>query len=303
MTIQQFDSFNKKADKVPSATENNIATFDASGNPKDGGSSVANVKNRTNHTGSQAISTITDLQTNLDAKANKITSATNSNLVKQDANGDMVDAGVSGASFNGANQLVKLDSNGKLAAIDGSQLTNLNTSGLPTGSIIPWEGSLTSLPTGWLYADGSTISRTTYSNLFSHVGTKFGAGDGSSTFSIPDYRGRALRGTDNGAGVDPDASSRTINGVTQSNSTSGTVQGDEMTSHDHHLFFAGSADNNSPALTSSNYALDTASVTWNTHYRYEILATSSVANNGKTSATGGNETRMKNIAVHYLIKY
>lgn len=57
-------------------------------------------------------------------------------------------------------------------------------------------------PTGWMIADGSTISRTLYANLFANIGTTFGAGDGSTTFQIPDLRGQFIRGIDLGRGVD-----------------------------------------------------------------------------------------------------
>jgi microcystin-dependent protein len=48
--------------------------------------------------------------------------------------------------------------------------------------------------TGWLLCDGSAVSRTTFAGLFGAIGTAYGAGDGSSTFNLPDYRGRALVG-------------------------------------------------------------------------------------------------------------
>ncbi|MBF4840546.1 tail fiber protein [Cronobacter sakazakii] len=57
-------------------------------------------------------------------------------------------------------------------------------------------------PTGWLAANGGLISRVTYARLFSRIGTTFGAGDGSTTFALPDMRGEFVRGWDNGRGVD-----------------------------------------------------------------------------------------------------
>ncbi|MDK1331621.1 phage tail protein [Cronobacter sakazakii] len=57
-------------------------------------------------------------------------------------------------------------------------------------------------PTGWLVANGGLISRVTYARLFSRIGTTFGAGDGSTTFALPDMRGEFVRGWDNGRGVD-----------------------------------------------------------------------------------------------------
>ena len=57
-------------------------------------------------------------------------------------------------------------------------------------------------PVGWLKANGAEVSRTTYSNLFAAIGTRYGAGDGSTTFNLPDLRGVFLRGLDDGKGVD-----------------------------------------------------------------------------------------------------
>src|SRR6185312_12456579 len=53
------------------------------------------------------------------------------------------------------------------------------------------------LPPGWLWADGSAISRTTYARLFAKFGTKYGAGDGSTTFNLPDKRARLSLPRDN----------------------------------------------------------------------------------------------------------
>jgi microcystin-dependent protein len=58
-------------------------------------------------------------------------------------------------------------------------------------------------PAGWLKANGVAISRTTYAALFGALGTLYGAGDGSTTFNLPDLRGEFIRGFDDGRGVDP----------------------------------------------------------------------------------------------------
>jgi microcystin-dependent protein len=57
-------------------------------------------------------------------------------------------------------------------------------------------------PTGWLPCNGGAVSRTTYASLFASIGTTFGVGDGSTTFNLPDLRGEFVRGWDNGRGVD-----------------------------------------------------------------------------------------------------
>lgn len=57
-------------------------------------------------------------------------------------------------------------------------------------------------PTGWLKCNGAAISRSVYADLFAEIGTAFGAGDGVTTFNLPDARGEFLRGWDDSRGVD-----------------------------------------------------------------------------------------------------
>lgn len=69
----------------------------------------------------------------------------------------------------------------------------------PVGMISPFAGS--SSPEGWLICDGAAVSRTTYAVLFGLVGSTYGIGDGSTTFNVPDLRGRAPIGAGTGAGL------------------------------------------------------------------------------------------------------
>ncbi|MDP3846231.1 MAG: tail fiber protein [Pseudomonas sp.] len=57
-------------------------------------------------------------------------------------------------------------------------------------------------PAGWLKANGAQVNRATYAALFAAIGTTFGAGDGSTTFNVPDLRGEFVRGWDDGRGID-----------------------------------------------------------------------------------------------------
>lgn len=74
-----------------------------------------------------------------------------------------------------------------------------NTVIIPTGSVMPFAGS--SAPSGWVLCDGSAVSRTTYEDLYTLIGTTYGSGDGSTTFNLPDLRGRIPGGMDNMGGV------------------------------------------------------------------------------------------------------
>lgn len=72
-------------------------------------------------------------------------------------------------------------------------LPKLKPIDLPTGAY----GYFHSVPDGWLECNGAAISRTTYADLFKVIGTKYGAGDGSTTFNLPDMNGRVLQATTN----------------------------------------------------------------------------------------------------------
>lgn len=68
-----------------------------------------------------------------------------------------------------------------------------------TGTVFPFAGA--TAPSGWLLCYGQAISRTTYAKLFGVIGITYGAGDGSTTFNLPDLRGRVAAGKDNMGGT------------------------------------------------------------------------------------------------------
>ena len=67
---------------------------------------------------------------------------------------------------------------------DGANLTGIE--GIPTGTIVPWSDS--SIPSGFLECTGQAVSRSTYATLFGIIGTTYGAGNGSTTFNVPDLQ-------------------------------------------------------------------------------------------------------------------
>jgi len=135
----------------------------------------------------------------------------------------------------------------------GSGWTNLTTGGsggVPTGTVISFAGG--SAPNGYLLCYGQQVSRTTYAGLFAVIGTSFGAGNGSTTFNLPDLRGRAVFGTDNMGGSA--ASRLTTSGGLNVNNTVGATGGSqtktlitaELPAHNH--TFTGTA------VTTSQYS-------------------------------------------------
>lgn len=98
---------------------------------------------------------------------------------------------------------VMADLNALATAVNGKlDLENLAESIrnalLPTGAVI--QVALAAAPTGFLLCQGQEVSRTTYAALFAKIGTTFGAGNGTTTFNVPDLRGRGAVGVDAGAG-------------------------------------------------------------------------------------------------------
>lgn len=68
-----------------------------------------------------------------------------------------------------------------------------------SGAVLPFAGA--NAPSGWILCAGQVLSRTTYAELFSAIGTTYGAGDGETTFNIPDCRGRVIAGRDDMGGT------------------------------------------------------------------------------------------------------
>jgi microcystin-dependent protein len=106
----------------------------------------------------------------------------------------------------------------------------LLTGGDPVGKYGSFDGAIA--PVGWLACDGSAVSRTTYARLFAAIGTTHGAGDGSTTFNLPDARGRVIAGY-NAADANFNAIGKT--GGEAAHALAAT----EMPSHNHALTTSG----------------------------------------------------------------
>nr|WP_256350451.1 MULTISPECIES: tail fiber protein [Pseudomonas] len=195
-------------------------------------------------------------------------------------------AGVGNDTLNisglGAKTLKQYDSSGNKIAVvlaagqladveyDGTDIVVLDPlplSTLPAGTII--SSATSAAPSGYLIANGAAISRTTYAALFSAIGTVFGGGDGSTTFNLPDLRGEFVRGWDAGRGVDVGR-------------TFGSFQIDAFSSHTH--------------------AQDSRTILGVVGAAAQVGGSNGI-NGGTTSATGGVETRPRNLALLYCIKY
>lgn len=194
---------------------------------------------------------------------------------------------LSGGTLTGNLTLVGAPSTTNMAATKGyvdTQIAAIPAASdmTPAGTVI-WTARTTA-PTGYIKANGAAISRSTYATLFSAIGTTYGAGDGSTTFNLPDLRGEFIRGWDDGRGID---SSRAM-GSSQAAAFASHTHGVSDPGHSHSWGGIGGSGGNNAAF-GSGYA-----VTSN--------QTGGAATGISIGSTGGTETRPRNIALLGCIK-
>lgn len=164
-----------------------------------------------------------------------------------------------------------------------------NTDTVPEGAIEAFAGS--SVPTGWLLADGTAVNRTTYQRLFTAIGTTWGIGDGSTTFNIPDLQGAFLRGTGS-HGTETMADGNPFAGPAV-----GSFENDQFQDHWHSYKYSA----NSAGASGANIIRDTASKNGTTGE----MVNGPIANpdTGFGTPRTGDETRPFAASVKYIIKY
>jgi len=163
--------------------------------------------------------------------------------------------------------------------------------------------AMSSPPPGWLFCDGSVVSRNAYVALFDAIGTTYGIGDGATTFNLPDYRGVFLRGFDGGRGLDPGRVFASFqDGALESHAHSGTTSLDG--DHEHGTAgpqLPGGPSNGINSIgnygNSNNYNL-----TGGGTGQYFTSTNGAHNHTLNTDAVGGTETRPKNVAVYICIK-
>lgn len=146
-------------------------------------------------------------------------------------------------------------------------------SAMPVGSVIDFAGA--AAPAGWLLCYGQAVSRTAYAALFSVIGTVFGAGDGSTTFNVPDARGRVSAGRDNMGGTSANRLTNLSGGL------DGDVLGATGGAEVHQL----TADQNGPHTHAAG-TLTAASAGAHTH---DVLVRDHT-NNGKIAIMGSDDS-------------
>ena len=144
----------------------------------------------------------------------------------------------------------------------------------PIGSILPYGGA--TAPSGWMICDGTAISRTTYSELFAVIGTSFGAGDGSTTFNLPDLR----EATTKGVGL----TGKSNNHYDSDGVALGEFINDRMQDHGHSS--GGTSVGNGSYIASASASVG------------NVMSSSGVAGTYRSGAT----TEVKAVGVNYIIK-
>lgn len=165
----------------------------------------------------------------------------------------------------------------------------------PTGTIISY--GKVSAPSGWLFCDGSAVSRTTYAALFAICSTSYGVGDGSTTFNLPDLQGK-IPGTYKAA----DGNFGTL-GASVGAKTYDLSHTHSLTTHTH--TFGSGAMNGAPSSTRSGDGSPAEQTVANSGHTHTITAATIGNSSSDTSGSGGSATQnimSKSLTVYYLIK-
>ena len=119
----------------------------------------------------------------------------------------------------------------------GADLTGIE--GIPTATIVPWSDS--SVPTGFLECDGSAVSRSTYSALFAIVGTTYGAGNGSTTFTLPNLADNVAIGKSNNKALASTGGANTVQatGNIGGSTANASLTVAQLASHQHNFGVGG----------------------------------------------------------------
>lgn len=183
----------------------------------------------------------------------------------------------------------KATARGNIDVYSKQEVIDLINTLQPAGEVAPFARNIP--PVGWLVCDGAVVSRTTYARLFAAIGTTFGAGNGSTTFQLPDLRGEFVRGWDNGRGADVGR-------------TFGSYQGSQNLSHNHPITVDAAGQHTHFVGGRARVEYDGGG--WNFGAGDSTLAQSAPAGQHTHPVTmgqsGGNESRPRNVALLYCIR-
>ena len=225
-----------------------------------------------------------------DRKALRFRDTSNSNFVALRApNNAASDITLTLPSSDGnANDVLQSDGSGNLSFAALPQA-------VPTGSVHMM--ATTTVPSGYLKCNGAAVSRTTFADLFAIVGTAHGAGNGSTTFNVPDLRGEFVRGWDDSRGVDSGrnfGSAQSDQNKQHNHSASATSSVSDP-GHFHNVPYSNS-DSGDGVIEESGTGFSGVEPTNSATTGISVSTSVSIGN------SGGNEARPRNIAMMYVIK-
>ena len=203
-------------------------------------------------------------------------------------------------------------SDGQMLKTNGSGTLSFTTvQGVPTGAVFCL--AVSAVPADYLECNGAAVSRSTYAALFAVITTTYGAGNGSTTFNLPDLRGEFVRGWDHGRGVDSERSIATSQGsqFAQHKHSAGTlnVANKSLTGTATDIsetfqvgstsgIFGKGANGTGPLTPSSADTSVTGTLTINASHDHSISGNTE----NKGGETAPNENRPRNITMMYIIK-
>ena len=184
------------------------------------------------------------------------------------------------------------------------------------GLVLPFAG--TTPPTGWLLCWGQAVSRTTYSGLYTVVTNTYGAGDGSTTFNLPDLRGRVIAGVDNMGGTAANKITSGVSGIT--GTTLGAVGGNEgitltgaqsgVAAHSHAITDPGHVHGNNAIANGGSPAFGDWGVTNQSVTNkqvgasvYSAVTSISIQNATAANASQAHPNVQPTIMMNYIIKF
>ena len=167
--------------------------------------------------------------------------------------------------------------------------------------LAPFAGS--TAPTGWLLSDGSAVSRTTYKPLFDAIGTTYGVGDNSTTFNLPDLRGRVIAALDNMGGTDAGRLSLANTLGTTAGTQTHTLTTSEIPSNTHPITDPGHAHAQNGTAAANFAGSGGLQGTQTTTPMVIQSNTTGITVNGQSGTTGQAHNIMQpTILMNYIIK-
>ena len=176
---------------------------------------------------------------------------------------------------------------------------------VPVGTIMAWAGEKGSVPANWMICDGKALKINQYKNLYDAIGRSWGK-PGNKKFSLPDLRGRFMRGVDDGAGLDPDTDDRDASNKGGNNKGVGSVQDDAVQEHAHyqlehsHLYYRPYAS--VKVIPAGAQQVFIYGVSQRTTDSVAPAISGAIKYKNRAAVKLSDETRPKNANVYFIIK-